>query len=516
MNGRHGGVRWLVVVVLSLGLLAGLPAPAAAQAKPEGEMRIAMYVTISPSWFDPGDVTGFITPFWLMWAMHDALVKTMPGKPMAPSLAESWTVSADQKVYDFTLRSGLKFHNGDPFTAEDVKFSFERAKGYKILKDKVRTVEIVSPTRVRIHLQEAWPDFMTFYGTMVAGHGWIVPKKYTEQAGPDGFKKHPIGLGPYKFVSHTPGVELVLEAFEGYWRKMPSVKRLVFKSVPESTTRVAMLKRGEVDIAFLVEVPQAEEIKRDPNLKLAFSGGIATFYLDFFDMWDPKSPWANPKVRLAASHAIDRKTLNEAETLGQSRPTGSFVPRNLEFARVIEPHAYDPARAKALLAEAGYPNGFDAGELHPFPPYFTMGEAVAGYLQAVGIRTRMRTMERATFMSEWSAKKLKGVCLCITGVHGNAATRMSQYVPSDGTYAYGAWPETDALFKQQSRETDRKKREALLHQLQLQLTERVRFATIYDYVWPSGVGPRVADPALLLIDPYPWSAPYEELKLKKP
>jgi peptide/nickel transport system substrate-binding protein len=516
MNGRYGGVRWLVVVALSLGLLAGPTAPAAAQAKPEGEMRFAMYVTISPSWFDPGDVTGFITPFWLMWAMHDALVKTMPGKPMAASLAESWTVSADQKVYDFTLRSGLKFHNGDAFTAEDVKFSFQRAKGYKILKDKVRDVEVVSPTRVRIHLHEAWPDFMTFYGTMVAGHGWIVPKKYTEQVGPDGFKKHPVGLGPYKFVSHTPGVELVLEAFEGYWRKVPSVKRLVFKSVPESTTRVAMLKRGEVDIAFLVEVPQAQEIKRDPNLKLAFSGGIATFYLDFFDMWDPKSPWANPKVRLAASHAIDRKTLNEAETLGQSRPTGSFVPRNLEFARVIEPHAYDPAKAKALLAEAGYPNGFDAGELHPFPPYYTMGEAVAGYLQAVGIRTRMRTMERAAFMSEWSAKKLKGVCLCITGVHGNAATRLSQYVPSDGTYAYGGWPELDALFKQQSRELDRKKREALLHQIQLQLTERVRFAMIYDYVWPSGVGPRVADPALLLIDPYPWSAPYEELKLKKP
>jgi len=504
-----------LVVALSLPLLLGVPAPATAQARPDGEMRFAMYVTISPTWFDPGEVTGFITPFWLMWAMHDALVKTMPGKAMAPSLAESWMVSADQKTYDFKLRAGLKFHNGDPFTADDVKFSWERAKGYKILKDKVRDVEVVAPTRVRIHLNEPWPDFMTFYGTMVAGHGWIVPKKYTEQVGPDGFKKHPVGLGPYKFVSHTPGIELVLEAYEGYWRKMPAVKRLVFKSVPESTTRVAMLKRGEVDLAYLLEVPQAQEIKRDPSLKLAFSGGIATFYLDFFDMWDPKSPWADPRVRLAASHALDRKTLNEAETLGQSRPTGSFVPRNLEFARVIEPHAYDPARAKALLAEAGYPSGFDAGELHPFPPYYTMGEAVVGYLQAVGIRTRMRTMERAAFMSEWGAKKLKGVCLCITGVHGNAATRMSQYVPSDGTYAYGGWPELDALFKQQSRETDRKKREALLHQIQLMLAERMRFAMIYDYVWPSGVGPRVAEPALLLIDPYPWAAPYEELRLKK-
>ena len=509
-------MRALVSLILAVVLLLGAGlTPAAAQAKPEGEMRWALYVTLAPAWFDPAEVVGVLTPFWVLTAMHDALVKPMPGNLLTPSLAESWKVSPDGRVYDFKLREGLKFHNGDAFTAEDVKFSFQRTKGTRILKEKVRDVEVAGPYRVRFHLHEPWPDFMTFYGTYATGAGWIVPKKYMEQVGPDGFKKHPIGLGPYKFVSHNPGVDLVMEAYEGYWRKMPSVKRLVYKSVPEATTRMAMLKRGEVDLAYLLEVPQAQEIKRDPSLKLAFSGGIATFYLDFFDMWDPKSPWADPRVRLAASHALDRKTLNEAETLGQSRPTGSFVPRNLEFARVIEPHAYDPARAKALLAEAGYPSGFDAGELHPFPPYYTMGEAVVGYLQAVGIRTRMRTMERAAFMSEWGAKKLKGVCLCITGVHGNAATRMSQYVPSDGTYAYGGWPELDALFKQQSRETDRKKREALLHQIQLMLAERMRFAMIYDYVWPSGVGPRVAEPALLLIDPYPWAAPYEELRLKK-
>jgi peptide/nickel transport system substrate-binding protein len=513
MSRAAGACGLLAAAVLAVA--AGPATPAAGQTRPEGEMRFAMYVTISPLWFDPGEVTGFITPFWLMWAMHDALVKTMPGKAMAPSLAESWTVSPDQKTYDFKLREGLKFHNGDPFTAEDVKFSFYRAKGYKILKEKVRDVEVAGPTRVRIHLHEPWPDFMAFYGTMVAGHGWIVPRKYTEQVGDDGFKKHPVGLGPYRFVSHTPGVELVLEAFEGYWRKVPTVKRLVFKSVPEATTRLAMLKRGEVDLAYLLEGPQAQEVKRDPSLKLAFSGGIATFYLDFFDMWDAKSPWADRRVRLAASHALDRQTLNEAETLGQSRPTGSFVPRNLQFARIIEPHAYDPGKARQLLAEAGYPGGFDAGDLLPFPPYYALGEAAASYLQAVGIRSRMRTMERAAFMAEWSAKKLHGVCLCITGVHGNAATRLSQYVPSDGTYAYGGWPDLDALFKQQARETDARKREALLQQIQQTVADRVRFAMIFDYVWPSGVGAKVAEPALLLIDPYPWAAPYEELRLKK-
>jgi peptide/nickel transport system substrate-binding protein len=497
-------------------LLAGAPSDdAAAQAKPDGEMRWALYVTLSPAWFDPGEVVGVLTPFWVLYALHDALVKPMPGNHLTPSLAESWTLSADQRVYEFKLREGLRFHNGDPFTAEDVKWSFQRAKGAKLLHEKVREVAIADPYRVRFHLHEPWPDFMTFYGTLATGAGWIMPKKYVEQVGNDGFKKHPVGLGPYKFVSHTPGIELVMEAFEGYWRKMPSVKRLVYKSVPDPVTRLAMLKRGEVDIAYLLDAPQAQEVKRAPNLKLAFSGGIGTFYLDFFDQWDAKSPWADKRVRLAANYAIDRQAVNEAENLGASRLTGNIVPRSFDFALPIEPYPYDPAKAKQLLAEAGYPNGFDAGELYPWPPYFSMGEAIGGYLAAVGIKTRIRTMERAAFYAALASKKLQGLCVCINAVYGNAASRMAETVPSDGAFAYGGYPDVDALYRQQAREPDRKKREALLRQIQQVLHERVRFGPIYDYIWPSGVGPRVEDPALMLIDPYPWSAPLEEVRLKK-
>ena len=502
------------VALLCAVLCLGLGADAGAQAKPEGEMRWALYITISPNWFDPGEVVGQLTPFWVLYAMHDALVKPMPGNLATPSLAESWTMSPDGRSYDFKLRENLRFHNGDSFTAEDVKFSFARAKG-KLLHEKVKEVTVVSPSRVRFTLHEPWPDFMNYYGNVVSGAGWVVPKKYMEQVGPDGFKKHPIGLGPYKFVSHTVGVELVMEAFEGYWRKVPSVKRVVFKMVPESTTRVAMLKRGEVDIAYLLEAPQALELKRDPAVKLAFSGGIAVFFLDFLDMWDPKSPWADQRVRLAASLALDRRALSEAETLGASKPAGNFVPRTFEFALPLEPHPYDPARAKKLLAEAGYPSGFDAGEFHQLPPYFGLGEAIVGYLGAVGIRTTMRPMERAAYLSALQAKKLKGVCVCSSALYGNAASRMSEVIPTDGTFAYGGFPDVDALYKQQARETDRKKREALLHQIQQIVYDRVRIAPIFQYIWPSGIGPRVEEPALMLIDPYPWSAPLEEVRLKK-
>ncbi len=503
-------------ITLACALLMGAFAgPAAAQTKPEGEMRWALYVTLSPVWFDPAEVSGQLTPFWVLYAIHDALVKPMPGNLMSPSLAESWTVSADQRVYEFKLREGLKFHNGDPFTAEDVKFSFHRAKGSKVLRDKVREVVVVSPSRVRFVLHEPWPDFMTFYGTMVSGAGWVVPKKYIERVGDDGFKNAPVGLGPYKFVSHTPGIELVMEANESYWRKVPSVKRLVYKSVPESTTRLAMLKRGEVDIAYLLDVPQAQEVKRDPNLKLAFSGGIAIFYLDFLDQWDPKSPWHDRRVRLAANYAIDRQALSDAETLGASKPAGNHVPRTFEFALPLEPYPYNPARAKQLLAEAGYPNGFDAGELHQLPPYFSLGEAIVQYMQAVGIRLKMRPMERGAYIALIASKKAKGLCVCSTALYGNAASRISEIIPSDGAYAYGGYPDIDALYKQQAVEMDRKKREVMLHQIQRLVYERVRYGPIYEYIWPSGIGPRVAEPALMLINPYPWSAPLEDVRLKK-
>jgi len=514
MTGRRG--RALGSLILSWLLLAGALDGASAQTKPEGEMRWALYVTLSPVWFDPGEVTGQLTPFWILYALHDALVKPMPGNMLSPSLAESWTVSADQRVYEFKLREGLKFHNGDPFTADDVKFSFHRAKGSKTLHDKVREVVVVGPSRVRFILHDPWPDFMTFYGSIVSGSGWVVPKKYVERVGDDGFKRAPVGLGPYKFVSHAPGIELVMEANEGYWRKVPSVKRLVFKSVPESTTRMAMLKRGEVDIAYLLDVPQAQEVKRDPNLKLAFSGGIATFYLDFLDQWDPKSPWHDRRVRLAANYAIDRQALSDAETLGASRPAGNHVPRTFEFALPLEPYPYDPAKAKQLLAEAGYPNGFDAGELHQLPPYFSLGEAIVQYLRAIGIRLTMRPMERGAYMALISSKKAKGLCVCSTALYGNAASRLSEIIPSDGAWAYGGYPDIDLLFKQQALETDRKKREAMLHQIQRLVYERVRYGPIYDYIWPSGVGPRVAESALMLINPYPWSAPLEDVRLKKP
>lgn len=245
MGGGVGLTTWLH------GWQPLLAAPATKAAR-SGQMTWAIHVTIAPTWFDPAETPGIITPFMFLYALHDALLKPMPENPMAPSLATTWSESPDSLTYDFELRQGLKFHNGDPFTAEDVQFSFERYKGSGAgeLKRKVQAVEIVHAHHVRFRLQEPWPDFMTFYGTPATGAGWIVPKKYTEKVGAEAFKNHPVGLGPYRFVSHQPGVEVVLEANTDYWRKTPHVKRLVMKSVPEATTRLTMLKKQEADVAY--------------------------------------------------------------------------------------------------------------------------------------------------------------------------------------------------------------------------------------------------------------------------
>ena len=504
--------RVVALAVLLLSPFAAAPAVAA----PEGTLTWGLHVTLVSKWLDPADTEAFINPFMVLYAVHDALVKPMPGGDNTPSLAESWTVSKDGLTYEFVLRKGVKFHNGDPLTAQDVKFSFDRYRGAsaKLLKDRVREVQIADPGRIRFILKEPWPDFMVFYGTSATGAAWIVPKKYVEKVGDDGFKNKPVGAGPYKVVSFTPGIELVMEAYEGYWRKVPSVKRLVFKSMPDESTRAAALKAGDVDIVYLLSGPLAQEIKRTPGLKLAAAMPPGVTFLDLPEQWDPKSPWHDKRVRLAASYAIDRNALNQAETLGLSHPTGALIPRSLDFARPYDPPAYDPAQAKKLLAEAGYPNGFDAGDLTPFPPFFSLGEGLVNYLQAVGIKTTLRTMERAAFLAAWREHKIKGVVMGLGAPAGNAATRIEVYVTKNGIYATGVVPEIEDLYQRQGRELDRKKREAMLFQIQQIMHDRVMHVPIYELAFPWGIGPRVEEACVNHIKGFSYSAPYEDLKLK--
>lgn len=274
----------------------------------------------------------------------------------------------------------------------------------------------------------------------------------------------PAGAAPYQVVSFTPGVEQVMEAFDGYWRKTPSIKRLVFRSITEETTRAAALKKGDVDIAYLLSGPVADGVRKSPGIKLVGAKPPGVFWIDLPEQWDPKSPWHDQRVRQAASLAIDRKAINQAETLGFSLPTGSIIPRSFEFALAFEPPAYDPGKAKKLLADAGYPNGFDAGDFYPWLPYDSMGEA---------------------------------------------------YVSKGGIYTTGVIPEVEGLFQRQGRERDRAKRETMLQRIQQILHHRVIQIPIYEPAFLWRVEARVEEAGVDQIKGFAYSGPYEDLRLKR-
>src|SRR5712691_5391545 len=485
-------------------------AGSAGAAQPEGQVTWGVHVSLAPAWFDPAETAGTVTPLMVMYALHDAMVKPMPGQPQAPSLAESWTASEDALTYEFVVRQGAKFHNGDDVTAEDVKFSFERYRGtsHHVLQDRVAAVEIPDARRVRFKLKQPWPDFLTFY-VSATGAGWIVPKKYVERVGEEGYKKAPVGAGPYRFVSFTPGLELTLEAFDQYWRKTPSVRRLVFRVIPDDATRLIALKRGEVDIAYSFRGELAEDLHDSRGL--AFKPAVidVPVWLYFPEQWDPKSPWHDPRVRLAASLAVDHRTINQAVMMGYARITGSIIPDTFEFYWPPPAPTYDPAKAKQLLAEAGYPKGFDAGDYFCDSSFANIGEPALNNLQAVGIRAKLRPLERAAFFKGYAEKSFKNIIQASSGAFGNAATRLEAFVAKGGAYVYGSYPDIDALFQEQAAELDHKRREAVLHHIQQLVHERAIYAHLMQIAFLSGVGPRVGESGLGLIAGHPYSTPYE-------
>jgi peptide/nickel transport system substrate-binding protein len=185
-----------MLALAALGMAGVRPAMAA----PSGQLTYGVHISLAPTWFDPAETPSLITPYMIYYALHDALLKPMPGQPMAPSLAESWSATEDGMSYSFVLRDGVTFHDGEKVTAEDVKFSFERYRGAAKapLHDRVASVETPDARHVTFKLKDPWPDFITFYAA-TTGAGWIVPKKYVEKVGDDGFKKAPIGTGPFKW-----------------------------------------------------------------------------------------------------------------------------------------------------------------------------------------------------------------------------------------------------------------------------------------------------------------------------
>jgi peptide/nickel transport system substrate-binding protein len=377
---------------------------------------------------------------------------------------------------------------------------------------RTEKVEAVTPHLVRFHFKEPFPDFLDFLIPGGGTLGWVVPKKYVEKVGDAGFKKHPIGCGPYKFVEFVPGVRLVGEAFEEYWKKVPHVRRIEFYSISEPATRLAMVKRGEADLATLMQGVFYQNAKSDPGLRLLTPSSLTQWILYLTDQWDPKSPWSDPRVRLAASMAIDRQTVADVHMPGCS-PVGSIGMKGDPMAVEFPVHRYDPEQAKKLLAQAGYPNGFQGGKFYPHEGgYWAMGEQVATYWKAVGISMETILLDRPALLAMRYGKKMKGAVFFETTTSPSIGARLSYLF---GRGSYGNYPDILPLWEQYNKVVDPKTRKDLVGQIQKLIYEKVMWIPLTDVNSPAAFGSKVKGNPYR-IQPTIWfTVPFEDIELEK-
>jgi peptide/nickel transport system substrate-binding protein len=515
-----------LIPILGMGLLAlpggktGEAFAGTAKVVPKGKLVLAWHSGISTTWLDPQEQPAMLSPTNFTYAVHDALIKQYHGKYAVPALAERWEMSDDFKSATFWLRKGIKFHNGEPVTPADVKFSYENYRGAQagVFKSKTDRIEIVDDRTIRFHFKEPFLDFPVLYGTCATGAAWIVPAKYYQKVGPDRFKQNPIGAGPYRLVRQQPGVKMEFEAFEGYYKPV-HIKNLVMMSVREGFTRVAMLERGEADIVYLIPGELIKKVKSLPGVIVA-PAKAGPWWIDFPGMEDPKNPFHDKRVRQAVSLALNRQALSNAETDGYAPPLGNWIPH--EWPGAIEWPAleFNLEKARQLMAEAGYAKGFDVDWLSPFPRYFSLAERIISQLRAIGIRTKMQTMERGTFLKllQGGREAFPGVqmVLIVSASPGDWATRYRAYFKCKGFASRMCVPELDAKFKQYEESVVPAERKRLREEIQREIMENYYTIPVYRLVTPHGIGPTVdAKKWQDVFSTAIYAYPYEEIRLKE-
>jgi peptide/nickel transport system substrate-binding protein len=519
----------LLSIALTLGALvsAALPFVASlAAGASKGRMVLAWHAGLAARWLDPQEHDGTATPDNFLTALHDGLIKNQ-GTALYdhPALAERFTFAPDARSATFVLRKGIKFHNGDPVTPQDVKWSYENYRGAKadLFKQRTESVQIVDDRTIRFHFKEPFLDFMILFGTAnVAAPGWVVPEKYYKQVGADAFKQKPIGAGPYKLVRHEPGVKIEMEAFDGYYRPV-HVKQLVMTSVPEAATRVAMLERGEADLIYFVPGELIAKVGKLPGVTLApvLSG---SWWLEFPGFQDPKNPFRDKRVREAVSLAIDRRAMNQAESGGLGKPTGNWINNDVQYAIEWPEFERNVERAKQLLREAGYPSGFEVDWVTPVPPYYSRGERIVAQLREVGIRARLQSMERGIYLQRLQSglKDWPGIQIILQGarIAGSWSFWYEAYVKCGGFNSRDriCVKDLDAKFDQYERSLNPAERKKLAEEIQRGLLENYYVVPVFRHAFVNAIGPRIAArkwqeifPTITTGYAYPW----EDIKLNE-
>ena len=382
--------------------------PGIAMAAPAGRLTVA--VPSEPATLDPHKSSNRYN-YMFNSNMFEGLYIRNDKAELVPALAESVAVSPDGLSYTFKLRKGVKFHDGSTMSAEDVKFSLERAinpttKNPLLAYIKtIDRIDIPNPDSVTVKLKERDAIFLK----KLAFAGWVVPKNYLQSAGEDGFAKKPIGTGPFKFVSRAINEQIVMEANEAHWGWVPKVKTLVMRTVPEDAVRLAMLQTGEADVVAEMPPPLVDRISALKGVK-TLSHPSGEIYWLVFNIKDgaKDSPLLHQKVRRALNHAVDKQAIISSVLKNQAVAiSGVLAPSVAAVDKSLSAYAYDPALAKKLLAEAGYPNGFKIDMFSSVGRYTLdkdISLAIANNLKAVGVDVNLNLWESSKWVADLPKK----------------------------------------------------------------------------------------------------------------
>ncbi len=510
IEAEQAGVAGVTVV--------GDPTPTDRGPEPSGTLDYGWHTAFSPKWFDPALNTSSVSQFATQYILHDALVKSMPGKPFFLSLAQEYTVADDFTSVNFVLRDGLTFHDGSALTTEDVKFSFENysGTGAGTLQEMTKEIELVDDLSITFHFRAPFLDFMLLYGSTASGAGWIVPSDYYQEVGAEGFLEAPVGAGPFAFVENQDNVRIVYEAFPEYWRKNAGVATINFNSITDAATRYAALSTGELDLANVMTGDLLETVNNDPNVDLVPTTAIP-FWIEFIGYQDPDSPFNDVRVREAVSLALDRSAINQAETGGGGEDVGQWIPRAQQGALAAEPIVQDLDRARELLAEAGYPDGFEVAALSPLPNYFSLGERVIQMLGEIGVNTSLVQMDRGEFLAQvnsGSDANFEGIIVNISGAGGDAAVRVRNFAACSGAASRICDPNIDEPFAQYEASTDPVERTELLNEIQQYIIDEHIFPYVYTLGLNMAQGQDVDQPGNEVwgqIPQYLYPGPWEDI-----
>jgi peptide/nickel transport system substrate-binding protein len=492
---------------------------------PSGKMTLAWHTNIAARWIDPQQHDGTASPDNFIFALHDALIKNFREVRYDHlALADKYEFAEDAKSATFWLRPGIKFHDGTPVTPQDVKWSFEHYYGAwsAVCKERLDVIDLVDDRTIKFHFKEPFLDFPILLGTgNVCGAGWVVPQKYYERVGKSGFMQKPIGAGPYRLVGQQPGIKLEFEAVDGYYRPI-HIKQLTMQSVPEAATRVAMLENGEADIIYFVPGELIARVKENKNVTLApvLSGN---WWLEFPGFQDPKNPFHDKRVRQAVSLAIDRDAINQAECDGMGRVDGNWINDDVEYGMDWPKWEKNVPKAKQLMAEAGFPNGFNVDWVTPVPNYYSRGERIVSQLQAIGIRSKLQVMERGVFLKKMQGglKEWPGVQIIfnVTRIGGIWSNWYDAMFKCGGLQSKDFFCVTalDDKFKKYLALYDRAERKKIAEDIQRTILEEFYFVPVFRHAFVNAIGPRIA--ATKWQDVFPtitsgYAYPWEDIALK--